>query len=178
MKNILLALALTIPFISVSYAKEAPEQIVETYLKEVNTNGFTNLSSQFHPDELKKLKEAFVTFFEIAEDPAVIESFMGKKYSMKEVKKMSDSEFASKILKSVNALIDQDQIEFTRSEVIGSIAEKDNIHVLVRQYVKFEGGELSAKDIVTLKPYGGSYKVMFSDTLDAMVQGLKAGATD
>ena len=88
---------------------------------------------------------------------------------------MPAEQFARRMLGAISKLMKSEDIHFTQSKIVGSVKEGDAIHLLVRQYASVENIEFNSMQIVTLKPYQDSYKLMFSDKLDGMIKGLQAG---
>ena len=173
MKRIFLSLVLVFSFVPLSFAKETPEQIVGMYLDEINLKGFASVAHYYHPDELKKFKVAFMECFETVNDPEMIMESFGQAYSLNELKSMSDEVFVSKILQRTNDSFKENNVKFQKTEIIGSVAEKEDIHFLIRQYISLEDVDFNAKEIATLKPYKNTYKMLFNDELNMMIQAIQ-----
>ena len=158
-----------------AFAQQTPEQVTAAYLDAANKSSLAETAGYFHPDELNKFKSAFITLFESSGDQELVQMFFGEQAALAELKAMPAEPFARKMLGAIGKLMKSEDIHFTQSKIVGSVKEGDAIHLLVRQYASVENIEFNSMQIVTLKPYQDSYKLMFSDKLDGMIKGLQAG---
>ena len=158
-----------------AFAQQTPEQVTAAYLDAANKSGLAGTAGYFHPDELNKFKSAFIMLFEKAGDQQLMQAFWGEPVSLDALKAMPAEPFARKMLGAIGKLMKSEDIHFTQSKIVGSVKEGDAIHLLVRQYASVENIEFNSMQIVTLKPYQDTYRLMFSDKLDSMIKGLQAG---
>lgn len=171
----LLVLGFSLLGLTPAFAQQTPEQVTAAYLDAANKSGLAGTAGYFHPDELNKFKSAFIMLFESSGDQELVQMFFGEQAALAELKAMPAEQFARRMLGAISKLMKSEDIHFTQSKIVGSVKEGDAIHLLVRQYASVENIEFNSMQIVTLKPYQDSYKLMFSDKLDSMIKGLQAG---
>lgn len=176
MKKLIMGLCLSCALLTqYSFAGQTAEDVTAQYLTAVNQKGLPGTVQYFHPDELNKFKSAFVSVFENTQNKEMIQAFFGKNISVSELKKMPADLFTEQMFGTLSKILKTEDIHFDDSKILGSVQEGELKHLLVRQFAHMNSMEFSSVQIVTLKPYQDSWKLMFSDKLDTMVKAMQAG---
>ena len=118
-----------------------------------------------HPDECARFKAIFMPA--IRADPAKSSvSFVGKKMSLRELEAMPPIDFMTAFYRTKDMRLDG--TKFSQPKFLGSVREGDIVHLVVRtDRIQLDGSPLSKVELVSLKSFGTSWKMMMSGEFEA-----------
>ena len=134
MRACLSRLALTLCALSLSAAALAaatPEQAASEYLAALQRKDTETMAASLHPDELNGMQQVLLSILEQESRSKLphkaMAMFVGPKASMAEARAMPAAKLVGKVLAVRLAMSEVDS-----SQILGSVPEKDQAHVLAR----------------------------------------------
>jgi len=158
-------------------AAETPEQLCEKYFTAIKQQGATASVDFIHPDELLRFKQMLLPIFDAGEEKAkaeVIQALYGKTATSASVKTMSPADFMRGFMKISEAQAKSMNISFGDIKILGSVNEGDVVHLVTRHSAGTQDFSMTELEVVSLKPYQDSWRVLLSGKLEGMGQAIKA----
>jgi len=180
MKKINFAIILTLTgLLSASWsaaAAETPEQICEKYFAAIKQQGATASVDFIHPDELLRFKQMLLPIFDVSDEQAksgVLQALYGKNTTSASVKTMPPADFMRGFMKISDAQSKSMNVSFGDLKILGSVKEGDVVHLLTKHSAGTKDYSLTELEILSLKPYQNSWRVLLSGKLEGMAQAIK-----
>lgn len=158
-------------------AADTPEQVYQQYFTTIKQQGVVAATDFIHPDELARFKQMLSPIFEVGDQKTkdgLAQAVFGKTATPASVQTMSPADF----LRGFMRLSDQEnkskQISLGDTKVIGSVKEGDIVHLVTRHSAGTAGVSMTELEVVSMKPYGNSWKLLMSGKLEGIGQAIKA----
>jgi hypothetical protein len=157
-------------------AASSPETICTEYFAALKKDGMTAAASYIHPDELARFKQMLMPLFRRAaakQDHRLAEGFFGPGTRLEQLEAMSAADFMTGVLRAVGEKMD---VNFGDVEVLGTVREKEVVHVVAR--VTAEAGDETSKvkvktmEVVSTRPFGDGWKLLLSGELEGLASAL------
>lgn len=158
-------------------ADETPEQVYEKYFSTVKHDGIAATADLIHPDELLRFKQILSPILESGDKQtrsAQIQDLFGKDATLESIKNMPAVDFYRGFMKIADAQSKSMNMSYGDTTVIGSISEGEVTHLVTRSTVKTGGFSLTRQEVISLKPYQGSWRLLLAGKLERMGQDIKA----
>ncbi|GAB2524018.1 hypothetical protein [Lysobacter humi (ex Lee et al. 2017)] len=181
MKNIIaatvLALALLGP-IGKLLAAESPEDVERQYVEAVRSKGLTAVPEFIHPDELERFREMLLPVLgdDLPVGKNLRAAFFGPSATAESVRTLDGPEFMRGFMGFVAGQMKTMDLTIGKPEILGSVKEGEVVHLVTRNTAGAGALQLTQLEVVSLKPYKGSWRLLLSGKLDGMAQALKAQA--
>lgn len=134
----------------------SPEEVAEQYFDALKKEQWDEVAGFFHPDALGQFREMMSFINELPpEAEAAIAPLFGEGVSAEDLAKMSDKEFFTSIFRNMMSQVQaMGSVEFKAFDVIGSIPENDDRHVLARTTASVSGIDMDKMEVLSLSPMG------------------------
>jgi hypothetical protein len=161
---------------SAAVAAETPEQAVQAYMAALKAEGMIAAPRYVHPDELVRFKEMLMPLVRREASGGKREftdAVFGSNTPIEEIEKISGVEFMTALMKLVGDKLGA--IEFTSVDTLGSVQEREVVHVVTRVGVSGpQGLKMRQMEVVSVKSLGGEWKLMLSGELEGMAAAISA----
>lgn len=167
---------LTLLLAGVVHAGETPEQAVQEYLTAFNERGVAAVTGYIHPAELERFKGMAMPLFRSgseAERQQAMEMFFGKDMTLETLEKLPAADFMAAFMNLVGKQIEG--LKFSSFEVVGSIREGEQVHVVSR--IKVDAGkgvQMTKMQVTSTKRFEKTWKLMLSGELEGIASALSA----
>jgi hypothetical protein len=146
---------------------DSPEVVVRAFLAALHTDGVAATVARFtHPDECARFKAMVMPRIRKGfDDPSdkFSEEIPGRKMSLESIEALSPTEFMAAFLR-------RSQVDGSAPapQFLSSTREGDVVHLVVLTELKsLEGKPTQRRDVISLKAFGDSWKMMLSRELEA-----------
>lgn len=158
---------------------DTPEQVERQYVDAIRSDGMTAIPQYIHPDELKRFKEMLAPALagETTLANSLRRAFFGPEATVASVAAMSPAEFMRGFMAFAQGQMKTMNVSVGQSEILGSVKEGEIVHLVTRNTTGAGALQLTQLEVVSLKPYQGSWRLLLSGKLEGMAQALKAQAT-
>jgi ketosteroid isomerase-like protein len=147
----------------------AAEQVARAYLVALRAQGVAATADFMHPDDMARFRAMLLPAFEAearAGRRALINATFGRGATLTDVRQAHPADFMRHCARVMAVRMPPQPTGFEDLTVLGSVAENDWTHVLVR--TRSGSGETATERlvVVTLRPYDGTWKVALSGELE------------
>lgn len=159
-------------------AAETPEHVERQYVNAIRSQGMTAVPDYMHPDELTRFQEMLGPALS-GDSPAAENlrtAFFGANATAVSVHSMSPDEFMRGFMAFAQSQMKAMNVSVGQSEILGSVKEGEVVHLVTRNTTGVGELQLTQLEVVSLKPYQGSWRLLLSGKLEGMAQALKAQA--
>ncbi|WP_363796823.1 hypothetical protein ABU614_16335 [Lysobacter firmicutimachus] len=156
-----------------------PEAVAQAYVEALRSKGMTALPEYIHPDELQRFKDMLAPMFAQAEEPAkqnIARMMFGPKATAESIQALSRAEFMRGFMTLAETQMKAMNVTLGDSRILGAVKEGEIVHRVTRNSAGAGELRLTQLEVVSLKPYQGSWRVLLSGKLEGMAQALKAQA--
>ena len=173
----LLALLAACSACQLANAQSRPEDVALAYADAVRTRGLDAIPEYIHPDELARFKKMLL--------PVLVDSPIGEglrtvafgaEATPESVSALSDADFMRGFMAFTGQQMKQLGVKFGSMAVVGAVHEGEVVHLVTRNTAGAAGVQMTAMEVVSLKPYQQSWKLLLSGQLEGMAQAMKAQA--
>lgn len=155
-----------------------PEEVARQSAEAVRAEGITAVTRFIHPDELLAFKEMLAPA--MAGDTPVAqglrEAFFGDGTTGAALAAMGPSDFMHGFMAFVETQMAGLDVTIGEQEILGSVAEGEVVHLVTRSTAGAGALQLTQLEVVSLKPYEGTWRLMLSGKFRGMGEALKAQA--
>ncbi|AXK71258.1 hypothetical protein DWG18_02440 [Lysobacter sp. TY2-98] len=159
-------------------AAESPEEVERGYVEAVRTKGMTAVPEFIHPDELARFQSMLLPVLS-GETPAAKNlraAFFGPSASAQSVQTMSPVEFMRALMGFAEGQMKAMNVKVGDSQILGSVKEGEVVHLVTRNTAGAGSLQVTQLEVVSLKPYQNTWRLLLSGKLEGMAQALKAQA--
>lgn len=182
MKNhivyLLLALILGLAASASAAARETPEQVAGAYINAIRTDGLAAVPGYIHPDELERFRDMLLPVL-VGDSPAagsLRTAFFGEQATLASVQAMDAKAFMQGFMGfAQNQMVAMD-VNIGQSETLGSVREGEVVHLVTRNTAGFGALQLTQMEVISLKPYQGTWRLLLSSKMEGLAQALGAQA--
>ncbi|GAB1264058.1 hypothetical protein NBRC116493_09090 [Aurantivibrio infirmus] len=179
MKFIKLIFVLTIMmFTAQAYSQSnSPEILAKQYFEALQDEGLPATVEFMHPDALKRFKEMLVPVFEVESESGqrqLLDMTFGASASITDVKNSEPKQFFSSFMNLVAAQMGDTKLSFGKLEVLGTIAEGEQRHVLTRITVGADDVAATSMEIVSFLPYEDSWAMQLSGDIEGLANSMRS----
>lgn len=181
MKNIIAKAVLAAAVFCVAataVAADTPEQVERQYFEALRTRGMTAVPEFIHPDELGRFRDMLGPV--LAADTPVASNLrsavFGPDTTAETLQALSPEAFMRGFMAFAQGTMQTMQLTVGESHVLGSVNEGEVVHLVTRNTAAAGALQLTQLEVISLKPYQGSWRLLLSGKLEGMAQALKAQA--
>lgn len=174
---VLLVLLVACSACQMATAQNRPEDVALAYADAVRMRGLDAIPEYIHPDELARFKTMLL--------PVLVDSPMGEglrtvafgaEATPESVGALSDADFMRGFMAFTGQQMKQLGVKFGNMAVVGAVNEDEVVHLVTRNTAGAAGVQMTSMEVVSLKPYQQSWKLLLSGQLEGMAQALRAQA--
>ena len=175
---LLLALSLTLGYQACAAASETPEQVADAYINAIRTEGLVAVPAYIHPDELERFRDMLLPV--LVGDGRAADglrmTFFGDDATPVSVRAMDARTFMQGFMGFVQNQMSTLDVSIGQSETLGSVREGEVVHLVTRNRAGAGPLQLTQMEVISLKPYQGTWRLMLSGKMEGMAQALSAQA--
>lgn len=163
--------------ISSTLAAKTPEEVFSSYTAALKERGMAAAPEFIHPDELVRFKAMLLPLFQrgdASNNKDVARNLVGPTATPESVASMEPVEFMRTFLSAVDKQIKELNVNMGEAHVIGSVAEGRVVHLVTRSTTGIGDIEMSRLEVVSLKAYGKTWRLLLSGHLEGMAKMLNA----
>jgi hypothetical protein len=180
--KLLRAIILVVIFVTLNFAicfakTDSPEQLAVMYFEAMKTEGLTKVAHFIHPEALIEFKSMMLPIYEYEIESGsrqFTDLSFGNQTSIADIKAMAPESFMNNFMNIVAIQTGTVKIDFENIEVLGSVIEGNNRHVLTRMTIG--AGELNMKklEVLSFRPYNDGWKLQLNGEVKGMAKVLRA----
>ena len=172
-----LSLLVLVASSSLAAPVESPKELAEAYFSLLKKSNWTETAELFDPTALKQFREmtAFLTELAVEEAEGHLRHFFGADATRESVREMSDAEYFSAFMQAVmGQAVQAGQLNFEKVEVIGAVAEGDDVrHVVARIYISVGELKVESMEVLTCNRTADGWKLALQGKMKGMAEQLK-----
>lgn len=160
-------------------AESTPESVAEAYVASIRTNGLTTATDFIHPDELQRFKEMLAPLFADPRSPAaqgIVQAVFGPQSTVESVAAMDPPTFMRAFMNFMDGQLKAVNTTIGDVQVLGAVREGDTVHLVTRSTAGAAGIQITQLEVMSLKPYQDTWKLLLSGQMEGLAQALKAKA--
>lgn len=161
-----------------AFANETPEQVANGYIDAIRVSGLAAVPGYIHPDELERFRSMLLPVL-VGDSPAagsLRTAFFGEKATLASVQAMDATAFMQGFMGfAQNQMVAMD-VNIGRSETLGSVREGEVVHLVTRNTAGVGALQLTQMEVISLKPYQGTWRLLLSSKMEGLAQALGAQA--
>ncbi|MDX1647192.1 MAG: hypothetical protein R3304_08610 [Longimicrobiales bacterium] len=171
--TILLLAGLIIPCVA-SAQQEAPLSVADAYFAAIRTSDFEGAADLMHPDGLEQIGGLMRLLADADEGNELAPVLFG--VDQTDISATSDEQaFAGLMRFALQQSPEMGELLGSMgSDVIGTVAEGDTIHVLSRVSMDMMGATISQMEVVSLLPHDGDWRILLTGDIAGLVAALRA----
>lgn len=161
-------------------AQQRPEDVAQAYVQAIRERGVAASPEFIHPDELAKFKDMLLPLM-VDDDSPVGDGLrrvaFGEGFTADAVRAMDDAAFMAGFLDGVlGKQMESMGVALGEAQVIGAVREGELVHLVTRNKVDAPGLKMTSLEVISLKPYQDSWKLMLSGEMEGLAQAIKSRA--
>ncbi|AVP96520.1 hypothetical protein C7S18_04595 [Ahniella affigens] len=155
---------------------ESPEQVAEAYGAALKTSGMSGATEFMHPDELERFRASLapVLAIEPGLGEEVRKGIFGPEMTAASMSAMSAETFMKGCLGFADKQMKATNTELVSMEIIGSVPEGEITHLVTRGEVRAGAMTLTSMEVMSLKHYGKTWRLLLSGKIEGMAEMIKA----
>ena len=156
-------------------AQPSPEAVAEAYVTTIRMRGLPAAVDYIHPDELARFKEMLSPLLTHADAPAaqgLVQAVFGPMTSVEAVARMDPPSFMRGFMGFLDAQMKALGTTIGDIRIIGAVREGDTVHLVTRSSTGAAGLQLTKLEVMSLKPYQDTWKLMLSGEMEGFAQAL------
>lgn len=163
-----------------SNAQQRPEDVAQAYVQAIRERGVAASPEFIHPDELAKFKDMLLPLM-VDDDSPIGDGLrrvaFGDGVTADAVRTMDDAAFMAGFLDGVlGKQMESMGVALGEAQVIGAVREGELVHLVTRNKVDAPGLKMTSLEVISLKPYQDSWKLMLSGEMEGLAQAIKSRA--
>jgi hypothetical protein len=153
----------------------SPEWVAREYLTAVRKRGFSAEAEFLHPEEIARFKSLLVPVFEAESEVggrALMNATFGRDARMSEIRSADPADFLRRFSRIMAVRLPDQPTDYDRLWVLGSVKEKERVHVLVRLSSAAQADTGERLEVVSLLPLAEGWKLMLSPKLESAARAM------
>lgn len=157
---------------------QTPEEVARAYLDAIQSEGFASIASFIHPDERERFRSMLLPLMlgDHEQAKGLRAAFFGPAATPESIGSMDAESFMRGFLVAMSAGIQSMKISLGDYTVIGSIREGELVHVVTRSTAGTDVFKVTKVEVMSLKLYKDSWRLLLAGELEGLAQALKARA--
>jgi hypothetical protein len=158
----------------------AAEEVARAYLVARKAQGFGAAVEFMHPEEMARFQAMLLPAFEAearAGRRTLINATFGPGATLTDVRQAHPADFMRHFARVMTVRLSRQPIGFDELVVVGSVAEGDRRYVVARMVVGSGDTSLERVEVVTLRPYEGTWKLVLGSEIEDAARSMGRGAT-
>ena len=178
--NINTLLLTLIAALAVSYncsAQDSVEDIANQYFTTLQAEGMTSVGKYMHPDALVNFKEMLLPIYKGEAETGkrqLLDVTFGKDSTVDDLESLDPELFMNGFMNLVALQAGTSSVTFDKLEIVGSVKEGEDIHVLSRITVGAGEAEITQFEILSFKPYKGTWRLQLNGKMKGIAASIKA----
>jgi hypothetical protein len=155
-------------------AASSPEALVKEYMSVLNTEGMSAVARYLHPDELKRFKDMLMPWvrMDASQKSEALHGLFGADATLAQVEAMPAERFMDAFMRLAGDQLKD--VTFGEIEIVGTVREKDVIHVVTRVAAGVKELRVNQLTVVSTKPLGKEWKLMLTGELEGLAAAIGA----
>jgi len=159
------------------FAQDNVEAITRQYFNTLETEGFVSIGRYMHPEALSDFKEMVLPVF-ISEAESgqrqLLDITFGAPAEVDDLSALAPEEFMNGFMNLVAAQAGSALVSFDKLDILGTVSEGDDIHVLTRTTVLAGELEITGFEVLSFRPYEGSWGLLLNGEMKGIAAALRA----
>lgn len=171
--------ALICLFAGHAQAQASPEAVAHAYVAAIRAKGMTATADFIHPDELKRFQAMLLPLFADADaEPAQLlaRGLFGPEATAESINALEPAEFMRGFMRMVDTQLKDTPLSVGDAQILGAVKEGDVVHLVSRNTVGVGELQLTQLEVISLKPYQDTWRLMLTGKMEGIAQALKAQA--
>ncbi|WP_296250402.1 hypothetical protein [uncultured Stenotrophomonas sp.] len=158
-------------------AEQTPEDVGRAYKEAINARGMAAMTDFIHPEELQRFKSMFaplLTEEQTESSAALLHIYFGEDASVESVREMPAGTFMARIMKFAESQMGGAAVRIEDQQFLGSVNEGALVHMVTRNTVSIGAIRLTKMEVVSMRPYGDSWRMLLSGDVEGMAKAIRA----
>ncbi len=152
------------------------ETLARDYFASIQNEGIGAIAGALHPDALEEFRDMILPIFEAEAEsgqPNFTNAVFGGPKNIDEIRALDSESFISAFMDFLGQQMQNLNVKFDRIEILGSVAEGPDRHVLAR--VTVGAGEISVTEMEVLSytPYEDTWRLQMNGELKGIATALR-----
>lgn len=173
-----LALVPLLLVLAAGASAKGPEDVAREFLRVGKEQGLSAAGSFYDTDGLARLKSAYMLLLELQDEhgqPQVREQMFGPGTTLAAAGQKSPVEFYRGVMALFTGELDQVGARFDATEVLGSVAEgEDLVHVVARVTVAVGDQQATSVDLLSFERQGDAWVLLMDQELEQFAAQVRA----
>lgn len=168
-----LLLVLAVPAAAGEFTEADAEELVLIAFEATKAGDWKAYADYLHPDDLGSFARTFVSVAEHDDTGGVQDMFFGG-LETAGILKLSDEEVFARVMEGIVGVAPgfDEMLASMEINILGSVVEGDQFHVVERVHVGLMGSPYSQIDVTSVKPFEGELRTALSGDLEELMQGM------
>jgi hypothetical protein len=161
-------------------AQSSPEAVAVAYVAAIKSGGFSASADFIHPDELQRFKSMFAPLLADPKSPAAqgfAQAMFGPQATAESVAALDPLSFMRGVMSFLEDQMQGFDMTIGDVQVLGAVPENDTVHLVTRNTAGAAGVQLTQLEVMSLKPYQNTWKLLLSGQLEGLAQALNRTPT-
>lgn len=162
-----------------AYGQSSPEAVAEAYVAAIRMRGMPAAVDYIHPDELRRFKDMLLPLFADTDSPAglsLARAVFGPMTSVEAVARMDPESFMRGFMRFLDRQMKVLETKIGDVRILGAVREGDTVHLVIRNSTAAAGVQVTQLEVVSLRPYRDTWKLLLSGDMEGFAQALRARA--
>jgi|GEM_PF-1563583 len=153
-----------------------PEEAVQAYFAAMRDGGLGATGRLLHPEALARFREILIPLVDLKDSAGgnpVMAVFFGADATIESVRAKTPLEFYTAFMTVASVMSGMSLVNLGDFEIVGSVAEGDMVHVLVRGQASAGPITAGGMEVASLKRYGEGWKILLSKNIEGLAEALR-----
>jgi hypothetical protein len=174
-----LAIAIVACLANPVFAQSSPEAVAVAYVAAIKSDGFAAAADYIHPDELERFKGMLAPLLADAKSPSaqsLAKAVFGPQATVESAAALDPLSFMRGFMDFVDGQLKGVDMTFGDVQILGAVPEKEAVHLVERNTVGAAGVQVTQLEVMSLKPYQDTWRLLLSGQMEGLAQALNAKA--
>jgi hypothetical protein len=180
-RSIIVLLIVSLPLFNFCSAQDTnPESLAKEYFKVMAEDGMTSVARFMHPEALESFKSMVLPVFEFeaeSGDRQLMDLTFGTTMHIAKLKNTDSESFMNGFMNIIAAQLGSTKLSFDKLEILGTISEGSDRHVLTRMTIGVGELSLTQFEVLSFKPYEGSWRLQLNGKMKGIANTLRSSIT-
>lgn len=156
---------------------ETPEDVAQAYFNAMQSEGMTSIGRFMHPQALDQFKRMLLPVYQFEAGTGgrdLINMTFGAESNIDKLTTMVPEDFMNGFMNIVAAQMGTTQLSFDKLEILGTVAEKEDRHVLTRITIGADELSVTQFEVLSFKPFQDTWRLQLNGEMQGIVNQLRA----
>lgn len=162
-----------------SAPRSTPQSVAEAYVAAIRANGMSAAADYIHPDELRRFKEMLSPLFADASSSTAqgfVPAVFGPQATVESVTALDPLSFMRAFMGFIDRQMKAVNLTVGNVQILGAVPEGAIVHLVSRTSAGGSDVRLTKLEVMSLKPYMGTWRLLLSGQIEGFAEALKARA--